>query len=439
MRILSLGFPLPGPSIDNFSFVRAPAFFDYDALIVEPRSLSQLIEEIVSGSVEHKTFSGEPVVNDAGGPDCVALSELLHNRADETARLLARGGLIVCFACPNATHDGVAGSDGVDRYCWLPAPAGLRYDTPFMRRAGGTQLQPINREQPFGEMLAQTKEKFAYQVHFDDTTPDFEGHVIARSVGGAAVAVELQAGGGRIVLLPSPAGPLDSQGRYEVSGAVQTAVQQTLRLASASAAPRWLSDYGLPGLDERLGDQTEAERRLTEAQAALEASAQAVEELERYRRLLWEEGRFGLEEAVRQSLTLLGFRVVPEQLDAPAQIELEGPALERRVALLETDASEEAVGLDAHYRLRRRLEDAIASGSPKRGLLVINGCRRTPPAERPQQYVNELRLAAEQLRYCLATTEQLFHAVRASLSGDSATVERFRERLLTTEGVLQED
>jgi len=154
--------------------------------------------------------------------------------------------------------------------------------------------------------------------------------------------------------------------------------------------------------------------------------------------LLWEQGHLGLEEAVRQALTLIGFRVAPEALDAPAQIMFDDSPTERPV-LLETDASDEAVSLDAHYRLRRRLEDSIAAGSPKRGLLVINGYRRTAPAERPQQYTEELRQSAERLRYCLATAEQLFHAIRASLSGDDATVAHFRERLVTTEGVLQED
>ena len=43
------------------------------------------------------------------------------------------------------------------------------------------------------------------------------------------------------------------------------------------------------------------------------------------------------------------------------------------------------------------------------------------------------------MRYCIATTEQLFHAVRAALDGDEKTVRAFRERLLTTEGVLRED
>ena len=315
----------------------------------------------------------------------------------------------------------------------------MLYDAPFFRRGGGSELQPPERAQPFGEMLANAGSKLAYQAYFDEEAGGFDGRVIARSAGGAAVAVKLAVAGGQVVLLPPPARRLESHERYEISDELQEAIRQTLRLASASVAPSWLADYGLPGLDERRQERDEARRRLTEAQEAVDSSSQALEELERYQRLLWEEGRSGLEQAVRLALALLGFRVTPEDLDAQAQIDLEGPALERREALLETDGGVEAVSMDAHYRLRCRLEEAIAAGSTKRGLLVINGYRRTPPAERQQQFTNELGIAAEQLRYCLATTEQLFHAVRAALSGDHATVERFRDRLLTTEGVLQED
>ena len=71
-------------------------------------------------------------------------------------------------------------------------------------------------------------------------------------------------------------------------------------------------------------------------------------------------------------------------------------------------------------------------------MLIINGHRTKPPAERPAQYRDALRLAAESLRYCVATTEQLFHAVRAALEADDATVRAFRDRLLTNEGILGE-
>src|ERR1700694_3086059 len=139
MRILSLGFPLPGPAIDNFTFLNAPSFFDYDALIVDPRAVSQLVDEVLSGA-EHTSYSGERIVNGQSGRDCVSLEEMLPHRAAETARLLARGGLVVCLAVLNAVLRGVQDMPAVKRYYWLPPPNRLSYDEPFMRGGGGREL-----------------------------------------------------------------------------------------------------------------------------------------------------------------------------------------------------------------------------------------------------------------------------------------------------------
>ena len=62
MRILSLGFPLPGAPIDNHTFANAPTFFDYDAIVVDTAALSRLIEQVVDGSEEHTTRSGDRIV-----------------------------------------------------------------------------------------------------------------------------------------------------------------------------------------------------------------------------------------------------------------------------------------------------------------------------------------------------------------------------------------
>ncbi len=441
MRILSLGFPIPGPAVENQTFAGAPTFFDYDALVVDPRALSELIEQVVDGSEEHTTRSGERVVNGATAADTVGLADLLRDRQDETARLLARGGLVVCFAYPNVIHHRVAGFSGCDRYFWLPAPAGLQYREPFLRRGHGSEIIPTEHDHPFGPFVAQFRGKLAYQAYFADDAPGFAGaaRVFARSAGGAAVAVEMSLGQGQAVFLPPPARPASSDQRYAYSTSLQDGVRHTLRLAAASAPPNWLAEYELPGLSERLAAHAQAESHLVEAQEALVAADDTVEELERYRRILWQEGRYGLEEPVRDALALLGFRVVPQDVDSPADIRLDIDKRSPKIALLEVDAGEDAVGMDGHYRLRRRLEESIAQGKPKRGLLVINGHRTRPPPERPPQYQDPLRMAAESLRYCVATTEQLFHAVRAALQGDDATVAAFRERVLTTEGVLQED
>lgn len=435
MRILSVGFPMPGPPVDNHTFASAPTFFDYDAVVVDPQALSQLIEAVVDGSADHRTRSGERAVNGPTAPDSFALADLLRDRRDETARLLTCGGLVVCFAYHNVVHQRVAGFNDCDRYCWLPAPPGIEYREPFLRRGSGSEIPLTDYDQPFGTYINQLRGKLTYHAYFAEDAPGFAGagRVLARSAGGAAIAVELAVGQGRIVFLPPLARPPTADQRYAVSNVLQEAIRQTLRLASTSSAPSWLAGYQLPGLAERLAARDKAQRLLSEA------SEDAVEEPERYRRLLWQEGKYSLEEPARAALALLGFRVVPGELDQPAQIELPSDGRERRVALLEVDASEEAVGMEGHYRLRRRLEEAIAQNQPKRGLLIINGYRRTSPAERAAQYSDSLRIAAESLCYCLATTEQLFHAVRAALEGNETTVRAFRERLLTTEGVLRED
>ncbi len=216
MRILSLGVPLPGAPVDNQTFADAPAFFDYDAIVVDPHALSQLIEEVVTSTAEHATCSGERVVNGATGPETVALGELLRDRQDETARLLARGGVVVCFAYPNVVHHRVAGFSGCDRYCWLPAPAGLRYGEPLLRRGGGSEIITVEHDHAFGPFIGQMRNTLSYHAYFADDAPGFAGagHVIARSAGGAAIAVELalhwRLRHSRVTVMLAPAAPVTS-------------------------------------------------------------------------------------------------------------------------------------------------------------------------------------------------------------------------------------
>ena len=404
MRILSLGFPLPGVALDNYSFASAPSFFDYDAIVADPSALGRLIDEVVQGTKEHVTRSGERVVSGPAGPGEIALSDLLRQRRNETERLLAGGGLAVCLTYPNVTHE------TFDRYGWLPAPDGIAYREPFLRRGYGTEVVVEQDTHPFAPLISAWRERLAYQAHFDAEAPC----VVARSAGGAAVAIELAVGEGRIVFLPPPAKPLAGDQRYAFSDALQLAVRQTLRRASPSAPPAWVASYGASGAPEKPQRGPEAPG------AGLDA-------------LLWQEGRHGLEEPVRAALALLGFRVAPDDIDRPAQLHLDG-----KIALLEVAGSTDAIGIEAHYRLRGRLEEAIARRRPKRGVLVINGYRAQEPSQRAAQYTEPLRIAAETMRYCIVTSVQLYDAARAAIAGDDERVGRFRERLLATEGVMQD-
>jgi hypothetical protein len=134
--------------------------------------------------------------------------------------------MAVCFAHPCAAHGGVAGMPDCDRYCWLPAPEGLAYREPLLRRGYGAQIAPAEQEHPFAAVVERFRTRLAYQAYFDEQTPGFAGSgcVFARSAGGAAIGVELRLGPGRAVFLPPPARPLVTEQRYEFSGALQEAI-----------------------------------------------------------------------------------------------------------------------------------------------------------------------------------------------------------------------
>jgi hypothetical protein len=437
MRILSIGFPMPGPQIINHSLVTAPSFFDHDAIVINPLACSRVIEEIVSGDAEHKTRDGQPVANAPASANGIALADLLRDRRSETERLLARGGIVVCIAHPDVPLDGITGFPECRRYSWLPAPDDICYGSSLLHRGSGSEIVAVETAHPFARYVMDMRGKLAYHAYFEDR-PDTI--VFARSAGGAAVGIELEVMDGRVIFLPAPAREPTVEQRYTISSAISEAVRFTLRLASASKAPAWLSEYSLPGMDERRAARDEAQANVTSAQEAAEASAASVDDLEQFTRLLWEEGRYGLEEPVRTALETLGLRVVARDIDSPAEVRADtSDPRERTVVLLEVEGGVDTVGLEGHYRLRRRLEEAIAAGKPRRGLLVINGHRRMPPSERPQQYADSLRVAAETMRYCVATSEQLFRGVRAALGGHGQAARSLRERLISTEGILRED
>jgi len=433
-RILSLGVPLPGPRVDNYNFLSAPSFFDYDAMVVDMRVLTHLIESVVDGTLEPETFTHARVCNATRAADEVALADMLARRRDETEHMLANGGVVVAFAQPPIVLRGIAGVDMLSSYWWLPAAEGVRYNDHVVA-AEGTQAQVVDYEHPMAPFVLGQLANLTYQARVDiDDIPSFASHgrVFVRSYGNAAIGVEMPAGRGRIVLLPALKSAPGGDARYAFSDALQAAVRRMLGVMAEGRRPSWLTNHSLPGLAERASTVAAAQAKRDRAQKALEEAEASLEDVARYQALLWQEGALGLEPIVVNALKLIGFTVYDSN---PDEIEIRH---DQESALVEIDASDGPVGMAAHYRLRQRIERAIERrGAAPRGLLLINGHRLRPPAERAAQASDALRLAAETMRYCIAPTSALFDAVRAQMSGDVDAVAAFRTALLHTDGVLE--
>ena len=155
---------MPGASVDNYTFVSAPSFFDYDAIVVDPRVLSLLIEGLSDGSVGATTFAGLPVTNGPSTAASAALGDVLLRRRDETRTLLDQGGAVVCFAHPASSHTRIAGIDALDDYYWLPA-------APAFVAGEGSQAHVVDFQHPLASFVHGQLANVEYHAYLPDGAP----------------------------------------------------------------------------------------------------------------------------------------------------------------------------------------------------------------------------------------------------------------------------
>jgi hypothetical protein len=434
VRVLLIGFPLPNPAFDNYDFLRAPSFYDYDAVVIEPAQVSKVIEDVLTRSQDYQTFAGEPVLNEPAGPFIVGLADQLQRRREETERLLAAGKLLIVFTRPNVPHSHVLGLPGYDRYSWLPAPPNVIYRPPQLIPADGRGVTIEDATHPFSALVDRFQNWFTYRAAFSERMPDFPtyGHVLMRSRGGVPVGVELKIGPGRILFLPAlddvPSGDM----RFELANALSDAVKRTLVGEGDEDAPAWAMQYSLPGLEESEAEVARAEAAVREAQDRLTEVKARSTDLGRFRRLLWMTNAAGLDPAVRAAFRELGFSVEYDEA-RPISMQRDGD-----YAFVEVEGSDEEVVEWPYLRLQRRLEkDMLATTQIKKGVIVVNGFARRNPSRRPEQASTTLRIACENYRYALITGAQLFELVRSAKEDPSDdNLRALRQAVLSADGPL---
>ena len=171
-----------------------------------------------------------------------------------------------------------------------------------------------------------------------------------------------------------------------------------------------------------------------EAQARLYEAETRKHGITKYRGLLWQAGAHALEPLVRDAFRLLGFDVETDP-DKPGWV--------RNVlvtAFYEAEGASDTVVEWPYFRLQKRLEqDLLKTKAPKKGILVVNGQRLLSLNERTQPVSDTLRIAAENYRYALLTTTQLYDAIRAVLERPEDELLRatIRTRLLDAVGEVE--
>lgn len=432
MRILSIGYPLPNVVIDNYSALTAPSYNDYDVLVIDPASITRDVNALLS---DEKQFDGQdsrPVLNAPTTATTVSATDQLRRRADETTRLLESGGLVIVLARPDATLGGLLGFEGLDRYHWLPAPAGLAWGPPFLKAAEGKTVRIAAEQHPFAEVLRENRKDVTYRAMFDDRQAELRRHgrTIARGGAGIPIGVEFSVLGGLVTFIPV----LSESPGANRSNLAQAIVDACRRLSGSeylSEAPFWVRSMALPGLEQVEAELEEAEAKADEANAHVTAVRERHDDLARHRRLLWEDGQ-PFAQAVTEALRMLGFTVTSAPQE-PVVVESEGA-----VAFVELESDRDQVVEWPYVRLQRRLEEHLLKhGTAPKGIVLANGYREKDPDQREAELSDPLRNACENYRYALLTSRTLFEFVRRVLGGaDEATLLGLRRRIMSGSGYL---
>ncbi|MGI8927812.1 MAG: hypothetical protein ACR2HN_14395, partial [Tepidiformaceae bacterium] len=101
MRLLAIGYALPDVAIDNYNVFTAPSYSDYEAVFVDPASITGVVGQLLDGDKAFEAFDGRPVLNSASTAAGVDASDQLRRRGDEKQRLLEAGGVVVVPVRPN--------------------------------------------------------------------------------------------------------------------------------------------------------------------------------------------------------------------------------------------------------------------------------------------------------------------------------------------------
>ena len=433
MKVIVVGLPTPNPDIENYTAFNAPSYYDFDALVIDPDSLTRVAGELLSGEKEFNAQDGRTIVNAASNASGVSAGDQFQRRGAETERILESGGTVIVIGRPNAPITGIVGFEGADRYSWLPAPSGAAWSPPFLQTAEGKNVRITDDSHPVAHLLREFRRYVTYRVTLNDRLDVYRknAHTIAVAGPGVPIAAEFPVLGGRVVVIPALNIPT-GQARQQFGTALVDACLQLAGRESGQSAPGWIRSQPVPGLEQLEAEYEEADSALKAATTRAREVGERRDQLASHRRLLWTTGsEFGT--AVRDALLLLGYGI-----DSPAREPLVVADGEERL-FVETEAAAVAVVEWPYIRLQRRLEEEMLRlRKTARGLIVVNGHRMTQPDKRKAQYTDALRLAAENYGYALLTGETLFLMVQRALAGaEPDELETMRRRIARARGVLE--
>ncbi len=431
MRIISIGCPVPSPSVDNHSIANASSIFDYDACIIDLQSVSEQIEGIAATTLDVKAADGRAVSTGESGAFHFGLGELLQQRQLELQQLLDNGGVLVVFAYPNVRHPNIASFPGLNRYSLIPGPDGDPFKWPTLRPADGKDVRPTVPQHAASGFLDDLAGRLRYRALFDLKASD-GALIVGRSIGGAAVAAEFRIGPGRIVVLPPPDTLAASQ-RKVFSLSLLEMIERLVQEPDSGAAPVWVRRYDTPEATSARDELTSAQNELKQAQRRVTEAESLLTDATRFQGMLWQSQNLAFRDVIADSFRVLGYTIG----SAGDNMEIRDGS---ETSVVELASANSAVSDRLYLTLQSRIEEQyLRRKSRPTGIIVANGHRQTDPRIRREPFPKTLINACETYGYALIPVEALFELVTfaGEASDEPEVLEEIRRSIADTAGVLE--
>lgn len=443
IKILSINRRLEHDLFINDDFSTAPSFSDFDVVIIDPQGLKYLwttgqVKRLLDGSYYTDAR------NDGGFG--VKKISLFNDRRIELEKLLkVSGGILICYLREreiglNINHIGGFGISKkfLDNYSWLPShkfewvenlishwyyfPSELE----FISRKG-SEVSFIEQSHPLSIYLNAYRKEIRFEciMEVGERLRKFL-KVISKNKVQEIISGEVSIGLGKIIFIP----PIISQDKKKEAGILLNCIDGIMEYGYESPAPEWIGKYSLPNENKN----EESIKKLSEEILALSQRKQKMEDEQRniskFKGLLYEKGKRGLEPLVKKAFRLMDFNVIEkEKYEEDYDLYIKENDLTIIGEIEGKDNSK--IDKDKYRQLLEYVENESGKGIKCKGVLIGNAYRNTEPSKREEQFTRDAIRGCERQKFCRITTYQIFKIVEAILSGfDKSKLEKLRKEII---------
>jgi len=441
-KVLSINKQLEHNLIENSDFETAPAFSDFEVLIIDPKGFSDMWTANARINRDTAGISFTDAHADLGAG--MKILNIFSKRREEIKKLLTISqGIVICYLrnpedILNITHSlyGKVVPEVLDIYSWLPKfsferiEIGIIFYEDFPKNINfigrmGKEIPFIEQSHPFSKYFY----TFKNQIHFECIIEPLRKiemllKVIARNKVKEIISCAINIEGGKIIFIP----PTVSTDLKKETSVLLDCIGGVFEYGIKTPPPHWIKKYSLPNENNNVAKIEQLNKKISILQKEKQNFEEEKANIAKFKGLLYEKGKRTLEPLVREAFKLMGFNVID-----PKQEEYDLYIKEKDLMIIgEIEGTDNSpIDIDKYRQLLDYVESEINKGVKCMGILIGNAYKDINPTERQEQFSQHAIKGCERQRFCRITTYQLFKIVKKIFSGiDAPKLEKIRKNII---------